>query len=114
MLDKSLYLMFTEQRSMPIYEYQCTSCHHHFDLMQKITDAPAKQCPKCFENSVIKLVSAAGFQLKGTGWYATDFKDKGSADKSTSTKPAKTDTSSTDSTSTTTTDSTKSTKGDSD
>ncbi|MCL5272020.1 MAG: zinc ribbon domain-containing protein [Gammaproteobacteria bacterium] len=62
---------------MPIYEYQCTSCHHHFDLMQKYSDEPAKQCPKCFENTVIKLVSAAGFQLKGTGWYATDFKNKG-------------------------------------
>ncbi|KGP64396.1 hypothetical protein EP47_11525 [Legionella norrlandica] len=62
---------------MPIYEYQCTSCHHHFDLMQKITDEPVKQCPKCYENSVVKLVSAAGFQLKGTGWYATDFKNKG-------------------------------------
>lgn len=62
---------------MPIYEYQCTGCHHHFDLMQKYSDEPAKQCPKCFENTVIKLVSAAGFQLKGTGWYATDFKNKG-------------------------------------
>lgn len=63
---------------MPIYEYQCTSCHHHFDLMQKISDKPVTQCPKCFENKVIKLVSAAGFQLKGTGWYATDFKNSGS------------------------------------
>ena len=45
--------------------------------MQKVNDPPAKQCPKCFEDSVIKLVSAAGFQLKGDGWYATDFKDKG-------------------------------------
>lgn len=62
---------------MPIYEYQCTGCHHRFDLMQKFSDEPATQCPKCFENTVIKLISAAGFQLKGTGWYATDFKDKG-------------------------------------
>lgn len=61
---------------MPIYEYQCTSCHHHFDLMQKINEKPAHQCPKCFDNSLIKLVSAAGFQLKGTGWYETDFKTK--------------------------------------
>jgi len=61
---------------MPIYEYECTSCHHHFDLMQKINAEPIKQCPKCFDNSVIKLVSAAGFQLKGTGWYETDFKTK--------------------------------------
>ncbi|KTD64073.1 FmdB family zinc ribbon protein [Legionella spiritensis] len=62
---------------MPIYEYQCTNCHHHFDLMQKISEPPAKQCPKCFEETAIRLVSAAGFQLKGSGWYATDFKNKG-------------------------------------
>lgn len=64
---------------MPIYEYQCTNCHHHFDLMQKISDEPVTQCPECGNSTVIKLISAAGFQLKGTGWYATDFKNKGSA-----------------------------------
>ncbi|KTD11015.1 Zinc ribbon domain protein [Legionella gratiana] len=63
---------------MPIYEYQCTSCHHQFDLMQKISDEPVKQCPVCYKDTVVKLVSAAGFQLKGTGWYATDFKNKSS------------------------------------
>ena len=68
---------------MPIYEYQCTSCHHDFDLMQKISEEPVKQCPHCKKNTAIKLISAAGFQLKGTGWYATDFKDK--KDKKTST-----------------------------
>lgn len=61
---------------MPIYEYECTSCHHHFDLMQKISEEPIKQCPECAQHTVIKLISAAGFQLKGTGWYATDFKNK--------------------------------------
>lgn len=62
---------------MPIYEYECKSCHHHFDLIQKISDEPIRQCPKCFEETAIRLVSApAGFQLKGTGWYATDFKNK--------------------------------------
>lgn len=61
---------------MPIYEYECRNCHHHFDLMQKISDTPIKQCPQCFEDTVVRLVSAAGFQLKGTGWYATDFKNK--------------------------------------
>lgn len=71
---------------MPIYEYECTSCHHHFDLMQKINEEPAKQCPKCFENTVTKLVSAAGFQLKGTGWYATDFKTKDTTSKDTTDK----------------------------
>ena len=62
---------------MPIYEYQCTGCHHELELMQKINDEPAKKCPQCFESTLIRLISAAGFQLKGTGWYATDFKDKG-------------------------------------
>lgn len=69
---------------MPIYEYQCQHCHHEFDLMQKINDKPVQQCPMCLDNTVIRLVSAAGFQLKGTGWYATDYKDKG--------KPVKTST----------------------
>lgn len=64
---------------MPIYEYECTNCNHHFDLMRKISDEPLKQCPECKEDTVIKLISAAGFQLKGTGWYATDFKNKNSA-----------------------------------
>lgn len=64
---------------MPIYEYQCASCHHQFDLMQKVNEEPAKECPQCLEPSLIKLVSAAGFQLKGTGWYATDFKNKTSS-----------------------------------
>lgn len=61
---------------MPIYEYECKRCHHHFDLMQKISDAPVKQCPQCFEDTAVRLISAAGFQLKGTGWYVTDFKNK--------------------------------------
>lgn len=61
---------------MPIYEYECTHCHQQFDLMQKINDEPVKQCPQCFNDTVIRLVSAAGFQLKGSGWYATDFKNK--------------------------------------
>jgi putative FmdB family regulatory protein len=61
---------------MPIYEYECQNCHHHYELMQKIIDEPATQCPKCFHNSAVRLVSAAGFQLKGSGWYATDFKNK--------------------------------------
>ena len=61
---------------MPIYEYECQKCHHQFDLMQKMSDEPVKQCPKCFQNTVVRMVSAAGFQLKGSGWYQTDFKDK--------------------------------------
>jgi putative FmdB family regulatory protein len=102
---------------MPIYEYECTSCHHNFDLMQKINAEPVKQCPKCFNNSVIKLVSAAGFQLKGTGWYETDFKSKkNTTNESTEKKDdsaKSTDTVTKESkAATTTTTSTASTKGD--
>lgn len=61
---------------MPIYEYECTGCHHRFDALQKIHEEPVQECPVCFKSSVVRLVSATSFQLKGTGWYATDFKDK--------------------------------------
>ena len=61
---------------MPIYEYQCTSCHHQFDIIQKISDEPVKECPDCHKDTAIKLISAAAFQLKGSGWYVTDFKNK--------------------------------------
>lgn len=61
---------------MPIYEYQCNSCHHHVDIMQKVSDSPITRCPECGKETLTKLVSAAGFQLKGTGWYVTDFKNK--------------------------------------
>ena len=61
---------------MPIYEYQCSGCNHHFDVIQKMSDSPVKTCPRCAEDKAIRLVSAAGFQLKGSGWYATDFKTK--------------------------------------
>lgn len=73
---------------MPIYEYQCTACHHQFDEMQKMTDPAITLCPKCQQETVVKLVSAAGFQLKGTGWYATDFKDKGKPKPATETAAA--------------------------
>lgn len=62
---------------MPIYEYQCDSCGHKMETMQKISDAPLTDCPECSSAALRKLVSAAGFRLKGNGWYATDFKDSG-------------------------------------
>lgn len=68
---------------MPIYEYQCSGCHHAFDVIQKMNDEPITICPQCSQETAVKLVSAAGFQLKGTGWYATDFKDKNKAEKKT-------------------------------
>jgi putative FmdB family regulatory protein len=59
---------------MPIYGYRCSSCGHEKDVMQKISEAPLTVCPACGASSFTKQLSAAGFQLKGSGWYATDFK----------------------------------------
>ncbi len=67
---------------MPIYEYECANCHHNFDLIQKMSDDPVTLCPACSKDTAIRLVSAAGFQLKGTGWYATDFKNQNKSEKS--------------------------------
>lgn len=62
---------------MPIYEYECRDCGHKLEILQRLSDSPLKTCPTCNHDSLKKLVSAAGFQLKGTGWYETDFKNKG-------------------------------------
>jgi putative FmdB family regulatory protein len=59
---------------MPIYAYKCGSCGHAKDVLQKISDAPLSVCPECGAPAFTKQVTAAGFQLKGTGWYATDFR----------------------------------------
>ena len=59
---------------MPIYEYQCGSCGHSLEALQKISDAPLLDCPACGSANLQKLVSAASFRLKGGGWYETDFK----------------------------------------
>ena len=63
---------------MPIYEYQCTECGHTLEKLQKLSDAPLSLCPACDKPALQKLVSAAGFRLKGGGWYETDFKNKSS------------------------------------
>ncbi|MGZ5089290.1 MAG: FmdB family zinc ribbon protein [Usitatibacter sp.] len=63
---------------MPIYEYRCESCGHQQEFLQKVSDAPLTVCTKCGKPSFSKMVTAAGFQLKGSGWYATDFKNSGS------------------------------------
>ena len=60
---------------MPIYEYRCGQCGFQKEYMQRMSDAPLTDCPQCGKRALNKLVSAAGFQLKGTGWYATDFKN---------------------------------------
>lgn len=59
---------------MPIYEYACQACGQEMEKLQKISDAPLTDCPACGKPELIKKVSAAGFRLKGGGWYETDFK----------------------------------------
>ncbi len=60
---------------MPIYEYQCEHCEHEMEAIQRISDAPLKDCPECKQATLRKLVSATAFKLTGTGWYETDFKE---------------------------------------
>ena len=66
---------------MPIYAYRCANCGHEKDVLQKMSDALLTICPECKADSFRKQVTAAGFQLKGNGWYATDFKNGGQAAK---------------------------------
>jgi len=65
---------------MPTYEYLCSECHQALEVKQKISDAPLTECPHCHKKALSKIISASGFQLKGTGWYVTDFKDKPSGE----------------------------------
>lgn len=64
---------------MPIYAYKCGSCGHAKDVLQKVSDAPLTVCPSCGAERFAKQITAAGFQLKGSGWYATDFRNGNSA-----------------------------------
>ena len=89
---------------MPLYEYECDSCGHRFEVIQKFSDAPIDKCPKC-GSTVHKLMSSPAIQFKGSGWYITDYarKESTSATKAASAKEGST---STDSTSSSSTDST--------
>jgi putative FmdB family regulatory protein len=62
---------------MPIYAYKCSACGFAKDVLQKMSDAPLSECPTCGADAFSKQVTAAGFQLKGSGWYVTDFRDGG-------------------------------------
>jgi putative FmdB family regulatory protein len=62
---------------MPIYEYKCAACGHQDEHLQKVSEKPLAKCPACGKKRYQKQLSAAGFQLKGSGWYATDFKSSG-------------------------------------
>ena len=66
---------------MPIYAYKCADCGHQMDVIRKVSDPPLTDCPSCGKSALVKQVTAAGFQLKGAGWYVTDFRDQGSAKK---------------------------------
>ena len=61
---------------MPIYEYKCTTCGHQLEAIQKFSDEPLTDCPECYKPNLQKLVSSSAFHLKGSGWYATDIRDK--------------------------------------
>jgi len=74
---------------MPIYEYKCAACGHQEEHLQKVSEKPLSKCPSCGKKKYRKQLSAAGFQLKGSGWYATDFKSSGKKpdEKKADTKP---------------------------
>jgi putative FmdB family regulatory protein len=73
---------------MPIYEYRCSSCGHEMEALQKLSEAPLVACPSCKAEALVKQMSAAGFHLKGSGWYATDFRGGGKpAEKKTDGEP---------------------------
>ena len=76
---------------MPIYAYRCASCGHAKDVLQKLSDPPLTVCPSCGASAFAKQVTAAGFQLKGSGWYATDFKGNNGAKKPEPAEAGKTD-----------------------
>jgi putative FmdB family regulatory protein len=63
---------------VPIYEYKCEKCHHREELIQKVSDAPLTECPMC-HGPMTKLIAAPALQFKGSGWYITDYSDKGKA-----------------------------------
>ena len=90
---------------MPIYEYRCTECEHRLEKLQRMADDPLLDCPSCEKPSLKKLVSAAAFKLKGSGWYETDFKNKDKSNgevKTASDSKVKDDSNASDSTSKTT------------
>ncbi|WP_024537762.1 FmdB family zinc ribbon protein [Comamonas badia] len=73
---------------MPIYAYRCSHCGHAQDVLQKMSDAPLTHCPACGQESYVKQLTAAGFQLKGSGWYETDFSGRKSSAPATESTPA--------------------------
>ncbi len=79
-------LRFAES-AMPIYAYKCAECSHELDVIRKVSDAPLTDCPNCGRPALVKQITAAGFHLKGAGWYVTDFRDGGTGKKKDAEKP---------------------------
>src|SRR6185312_9238736 len=78
---------------MPLYEYECEACNHRFERIQKFSDPLVETCPKCGKGPVRRLLSSPAIQFKGSGWYITDYSQKGKSgksDSSTGDKPAET------------------------
>ena len=73
---------------MPTYEYECKACGERHDIFQKMSDDPLVDCPSCGKPELKKLLSAAAFQLKGNGWYQTDFRNNGKKDSAKDSKSA--------------------------
>ncbi|MGZ2746022.1 FmdB family zinc ribbon protein [Burkholderia stagnalis] len=73
---------------MPIYAYRCEACGFAKDVLQKMSDAPLSQCPECGKDAFRKQLTAAGFQLKGSGWYVTDFRGGSAGTSATASTPA--------------------------
>lgn len=76
---------------MPIYAYRCEACGFTKDVLQKVSDAPLTDCPSCAKSTFKKQLTAAGFQLKGTGWYVTDFRNGSGGTSAPATGSAKTE-----------------------
>ena len=72
---------------MPIYEFVCQKCGHHLEVMQKMSDKPLSKCPEC-KGKLEKIFSQTSFQLKGSGWYVTDYSSKGKSEKTEKTDKA--------------------------
>ena len=75
--SSGIIAVFEKELDMPIYDYQCTSCGFKKEVMRKISEPSVTVCPECQKETFAKQVSAPSFQLNGTGWYATDFKNGG-------------------------------------
>jgi putative FmdB family regulatory protein len=88
--NTGLCITLDRREVMPIYAYKCEACGHQKDVLQKLSEPPLTQCPSCGANEFLKQLTAPRFQLKGSGWYVTDFRDGGGQKKTESTSATST------------------------